>query len=218
MAQEISLRQIERKAWTSYFDDGLFDILLGFVLLLPAVSDLFLDVLPSRLWEYGIYAILVGLACLAFWGGKRYITVPRLGRVEFGSWRRARRRKTAVILAIQIIAGMIVMGVLVVTLGRPSLAGPTFARRALLSAAVGLWVMVGVGLVSYFMDFTRGYLIAVFYAVGFGGAELLGNAMMFVLAAAVTIAMGLVVFVRFLREYPVPEEGPSSERSRDGNR
>jgi hypothetical protein len=213
MAQGLNLAQIERKAWMSYFDDGLLDIYLGVLLLIMGLSDRFLDWLPSRLCGYGVYAALVGAACLGFWAGKRYITIPRLGRVVYGPTRKARRRRTGLILVVQIIAGVVVMGVLLATLARPSLAGIVFARSALLAVAVGVWVMIGLGLVAYGMDFTRGYLIAALYGVSFGGSELLGSAMVFVLAAAVIMAIGLIVLARFLRRYPMRAEGPPTEET-----
>jgi hypothetical protein len=209
MAQGLNLAQIERKAWMSYFDDGLLDIYLGVLLLILGLSDWFLDWLPSRLWGYGVYAALVGVACLGFWAGKRYITTPRLGRVLYGPTRQARRRRTRLILLVQIIAGVVVMGVLLATLARPSLAGIALPRSALLAVAVGVWVMVGLGLVAYGLDFTRGYLIAALYGMGFAGSELLDSATVFVLAAAVIAAIGLVVLARFLRKYPVPAEETS---------
>lgn len=215
MAQGLGLARIERKAWTSYFDDGLFDIFLGVLLLVMGVCDLFRDSLRSRLWEYGAYTVLVGVACLAFWAGKRFITIPRLGRVVYGPARKARRRRTALILVVQIMAGVVLMGILLATLARPSLAGIVFARSALLAVAVGVWVMVGLGLVAYYLDFTRGYLIAMLYGIGFGGTELLGNPMMFVLAAAVTIAIGAIMLVRFLRKYGMQPQIPPIRETPD---
>lgn len=210
MAKEISLAQIERKAWISYFDDGLLDICLGLVLFSVGVSDLLGASLPSRLWGYAVYAVLVGAACLAFWTGKRFITIPRLGRVVFGPARKARRRKTAVILVVQIIVGMIVMGLLVATLPRFPLGGLAFARSTLLAIAVGMWVMVGLSLVAYLLDFTRGYLIAVLYAVGFGGTELLNDPVVLVLTAAVILLIGIIVLVRFVRGHRRPTWGAAA--------
>jgi hypothetical protein len=156
VAHQISLAQIERKVWMSYFDDGLLDIFLGLVLLIVGVSDLLEDSLGSRLWVYAVYALLVGMACLGYWAGKRFMTVPRLGRVVFGPARKARRRKTAIILGVQIIVGMLLTGMLAAALLRAPLGGAPFSRSTLLAIAVGLWVMIGVGLIAYFLDYTRG--------------------------------------------------------------
>jgi hypothetical protein len=194
--------------WTSYFDDGLFDIFLGLVLLIEGASQLLLDALPSRLWGYGVYAVLVGLAGLAIWAAKRFITIPRLGRVVFGPARKARRKKTAAVLVVQIIVGMVVLGMLAAALGHLPLVGVAFARSTLIALAVGVWVMVGVSLIAYFMDFDRGYLIALFYGLGFGGTELLNNPVMLILAAAATLLVGLVVLVRFLRHNRAPAPVP----------
>lgn len=83
MAQEINLKQIERKAWISFFEDGLLDILMGLLLLLMVVPNMLSDVFPSKSWQYGTTVALAGLAVVIFWAGKRFITMPRLGRVQF---------------------------------------------------------------------------------------------------------------------------------------
>jgi len=215
VAQEVDLARIERRAWTSYFDDGLFDILLGLLLFIVWVSALLGESLPSRLWGYGVYALLVGMACVTFWAGKRFITAPRLGRVVFGPARKARRRKTAIILAVQIIVGMLLTGMLAAALLRVPLGGAPFSRSTLLAIAVGLWVMIGVSLIAYFLDYTRGYLIATLYGIGFGGVELLGNPATFFVAGAVTMALGTFVLFRFLREHPAQAHDPRMREAAD---
>jgi hypothetical protein len=215
VAHQISLAQIERKAWMSYFDDGLLDIFLGLVLLIVGVSDLLGDSLGSRLWVYAVYALLVGMACLGYWAGKRFMTVPRLGRVVFGPARQARRRKTAIILVVQIIVGMLLTGMLAAALLRVPLGGAPFSRSTLLAITVGLWAMIGVSLIAYFLDYTRGYLIATMYGIGFGGVELLGNPVTLFVAGAVTVALGTFVLIRFLRKHPAQAHDPRMKEAAD---
>lgn len=72
--------------------------------------------------------------------------------------------------------------------------------------------MLILGLWSYFADFTRGYVIAAFYALGFSGTVLLGNPRVLLIAGSVIVLMGLVVFIRFLRKYPIPS-GPGFDEN-----
>ncbi len=65
-------------------------------------------------------------------------------------------------------------------------------------------MMLVFSLGSYFMDFTRGYVIGPLYVLGFSGTVLLHNPIMLILAGAITLLMGLVVFIRFLQNYPIP--------------
>ena len=90
-----SLKQIERRAYRSTFEDGIYDILFGMGFLILAWIPVLESVGIPRLYGY-----LLGLIpVLCSWLGKRYITIPRLGAVEFGSKRRGKKLLLVVISA-----------------------------------------------------------------------------------------------------------------------
>lgn len=207
MAQEINLKQIERKAWTSFFQDGLLDILMGLLLLLMAVPDLLSDVFPSKLWQYGTNAALAGLAFVIFWAGKRFITMPRLGRVRFGRARKVKKMRLAPILtAASILTGILMASILLAQRTGPSVLDAVAGSRVLLALGLAAWIILIFSLASYFMDFTRGYVIGVLCALGLAGTVLFDNQIMFLLVGNVIVLMGLGVFIRFLRRYRVPAQ------------
>lgn len=216
MAQNISLKQIERKAWKSSFQDGLLDILFGFMLLVLGIPDLFPDIFTSEMRQNAAYVVFAVLGLLIMWAGKRFISLPRMGRAKFGPTRKARQTRVAVIYAISVIAGVIVF--LMAMLAASSSPSPWIQRlgaRGFIALASGAWMLFILGLASYFTDFTRGYVIAVFYALGFAGTVLLSNPRVMLLAGSPIILMGAVVFIRFLRTYPKPEAEPMSEAAFD---
>jgi hypothetical protein len=207
MTTNVDLKRLERKAWTSFFQDGLLDILMGLTLLAVGFPAMLPGIFTSGLSQDVAAAVLMVLALLAYWGGKRFVTVPRTGRAEFSSARRSRQTKAAVIYAISAVAGAIVF--LMTMLGLSS-NPPAWVQclgvEGFLALGIGGWMLLIVGLASYFTDYTRGYVIAALYALAFGGKVLLHNPIMFIVAGMLAVVMGLVVFVRFLRTHPKPSE------------
>jgi len=211
VSQMINLKELERKAWTSYFQDGLWDIYLGLLLLAMAISALLSDVGFSESLGMTILIGLEVLAMLVLWAGKKFITVPRMGRVRFGPKRKAKLNWVRVVLFISVLVGA---GVFVAALAmrgnRPEWLNGTFVFPA-------VWMvnaMVVFSLGAYFLDFSRLYLIGVMYALPvpldivfrkFSDIDL--SFIAFGAPAMVILIVGLVVFARFLREYELlPEE------------
>ena len=213
MNANMNLKQIERKAWTSFFQDGLWDIFMGLVLLAVGIPAVLPNIFTSELHQDAAAAVLMVLAFLPHWAGKRFITVPRMGHVKFSRARKSRQTKVAVIYAISAVVGVIVF--LMVMLGLSS-SPPAWVQRlgvqGFVALGIGGWMLFIMGLASYFMDFTRGYVIAALYALAFSGTVLTHNPIMFIIAGTVAVLMGVVALIRFIREYPIPAERQSSEQ------
>jgi hypothetical protein len=78
------LKEIERRAYTSYHQDGLLDIFVG-VYILAFGLGIFMDIV----WDFGFGMIMTGgivvAVVLPIWiAAKRKITMPRIGFVKFG--------------------------------------------------------------------------------------------------------------------------------------
>ena len=74
MSELIDLREIEKKAWKSFFQDGIWDITLG-VLLLAFTVGAFMDTLNIN--DGVRMAAYIGVELIAFawlFIGKRYIS------------------------------------------------------------------------------------------------------------------------------------------------
>ena len=212
MSENVNLKQIERKAWISYFDDGLWDIMLGLTLMFVGIPALLPNIFTSELRQDGASAVLMGLAFGIFWAGKRFITVPRLGRARFGQERKAKQRKTAAIYAISVLAGVIAFLLFLAQSTNPSSGASWLGSAGLVALGIGAWMMLVFSLGSYFMDFTRGYVVGALYVLGFSGTVLLHNPIMLLFAGGITLLMGLVVFIRFLQNYPIPAEAAPDDK------
>jgi hypothetical protein len=84
VTKEPNLKEIERKTYMSYHQDGLLDIFAGMYVLGFGLG-IFMDVI----WDFGMGVIIIpgGLIAVALpmWiAAKRKITMPRIGFVKFG--------------------------------------------------------------------------------------------------------------------------------------
>jgi hypothetical protein len=204
----VDLKQIERKAWTSYFEDGLWDIFLGLLFLSTALSTL-VSALGVPDWQrIPLSLALVAGSILLMWTGKRYITSPRLGRVKFAPSRQSRQRKAIVALAFSVPLVPIL------------LIAATAARRVwpewpgselLLPASYAAAMVVIFGSLAYFLEFKRLYLIGVLLALNeplifvmerYTALGPLGTFVALAAPASVILIIGLVILTRFMRRYP----------------
>jgi hypothetical protein len=77
------------------------------------------------------------------------------------------------------------------------------------------FVFIGVifGSLAWLLDYKRGYIITLIFAISWGLNELMhflydswaGGTLIFEVGGFIIIAMGLYVFVRFVKEHPRPE-------------
>ena len=221
MTQRISLKEAERKAFRSMFQDGIWDIYLGSLLLLMGLGP----VMGSKLEDGsmtipGILGLLVGAACipmLGFWASKKFITTPRIGLVEFGPARKAKRKKVRLILSVSVLVGVVLLLFTLVMANNP----PTWVSVAWLIPA-GIWGINSVvvfSLGAYYLDFPRAYIYGWLYALPFPTSILLYESfdlpliMPYAVVSGGMMLVGLVLFIRFLRDYPLPErrlyDGPN---------
>jgi hypothetical protein len=202
MNDAMDLKTLERNAWRSYHQDGLWDIYLGLLLWdMALILGTGLAWLANDWLRFLLYLILLGGAFLIFWAGKRYLTVPRLGRVKFGPVRKRRKLHLALVLG----------GFFVVTLVLFLLTLAAKLNNAPLPPGLpvflftGLFVGAAIATIAWFNDYPRGYYIAVIYALCFGLGEYMNNFAIFWIGGLLVMAPGVYLFVRFLKEHPKSE-------------
>jgi len=166
--------------------------------------------------------VILGLAGIyaLFWLGKKFITTPRLGQVKFGP----ERRKRKLILGL-ILAGFVLVNLALVLLTIAADQSPVVRAavdawlpdvqtpRLLLASFLGLFLGSVMAVIAYFNDFPRGYYIAIMTSLGFFLTYLLDNPVYLGLAAILIILPGLALFMRFLRDHPLPPAEATGERS-----
>jgi hypothetical protein len=208
MNEKINLKDLQRKAWRSMFQDGLWDIFLGLLLFNMAFGTLLDETTISHGLRIGIYIGVEVLAVLLMFLGKRYITMPRMGTATFGQYGKVKRNRVQLLLFGSFLLGLIAW--LVFSGGGDT--GVAGISRAYFGAI--FWVvnmLVVFGLAGYFLDFSRLYLIGFLYAVSIPLDIFIRKTWqtdvfafyVFGIPALIILTIGVSLFVRFLRKYPV---------------
>ncbi len=215
MTQKLNLKEIERKAFRSTFQDGLWDIYLGLVVIFMALF-LFRPDEGYSPWNLLLMLVGFGTSFLIFWAGKKFITVPRMGQVSFGPLRKRKATTLAIIMGVVII---IQVAVVLFSVGGwldddlaaklNALLGEANLERMAVAAVGSLFVGPSMILVAYFSDFPRGYYIAILMTAAVFLMILLNQPIYAIIIGALIILPGLVLFIRFLQKYPLPKRGDS---------
>lgn len=195
MIEDINLKEIQRKVYMSFFQDGLWDIFLGLFLLgwgLAILTDI--AYLPGITF-IGLY--------FGIWGVKKRLTYPRIGYARFSET--SRRRITARVLILGVV--VLLVGVMVAVLWgidrRPQWLADYFSLifNGILAAVVCV--------VAYWARINRFYLYAVLIFLGGVFNLWLGVRWEFgfIGAGCVIVLIGVVVLIIFLRKYPKMVEG-----------
>lgn len=192
-----SLANLERKAWRSNFDDGLFDLLLGSMLLLNWLGT----VVPNDRLLYPLFFALVGAYVVV----KRLVVLPRTGMARFAAPRRQRK-----VLSMGLLLAPLLLGLVVMILTSMNGAAATWLRAHPIVFQSAFPIMVAFvfsGLASL-LEVPRIHVIGVIMAMAFG-VDLWGDsAAGFLVGGTLVCIPGIVLFTRFLRRHPplTPEE------------
>jgi len=217
MSAMLDLKEIERRAFRSTYQDGLWDMCWGAIVMAMAIS------MHRPEDGYGPANIILAtvvpvVAGGLFWLGKKLITLPRMGQVRFGPARKQRGRTLAIILGLVVlvqagIVGLTALGGLDPQVGAQIngfLADHSLERLAV--AALGsLFVGPAMILIAYFSDFPRGYYIAIMMSLAVFVMILLNRPIYALIIGGLIVLPGLVLFVRFLKRYPLSQERASHE-------
>lgn len=194
--QELDLKALERQAWRSTFEDGLWDVFFGMMM-----AGMGLEVFLPLEW---VYYVLLFVAVALFAGLKRFVTIPRIGRVKFGRERRVKKGLVAGILAASALIGLAVAVV------RGLSIGPAWLHEPYTLGVVALIVFTSVfAAMAHWMDHRRFYLIGAVFAGGFGEMVFWRTGWVFAIGGGVVLILGLVSLVRFIHKYPVGDGVPA---------
>jgi len=215
--EQLSFKALEKKAFRSFFKDGIYDVFLGLILLsfgLPLILNEFglLDYVTIKMPLLIPLSLNIG-ALVFFIVGKKYITAPRLGIVRFGKTRKRKMMHVKLLLAISVLIGVITFFLSLFKV--LPVGGKTGVPIPIIIFSIQ--VLIVFSLAAYFMDFTRLYLYAFLFAVSMPVTFWLKkNTVMthptlwvFSLTAVPMLIVGWIQFVRFLRQYPRKETAES---------
>ena len=212
MTTQINLKEIERKAFRSTFQDGLTDIQHGLVVISMAIF-IYRPADGYRPLNIILAVLLISLAGGLFMAGKKYITLPRMGQVRFGAVRKQKRSTLAIILGVIVLLQIGLLGLTTQGWLNPQAAASIndfLTSHDLMLVAVALIgaLIVGTSMtfIAYFSDFPRGYYIAMMMSLAVFVMIYFNRPLYPILIGVLVLLPGLVLLVRFLKAYPLPKE------------
>jgi hypothetical protein len=209
MTNQLDLKELERKAFRSTYQDGLWDLYFGLIVICMSV---FVYRPSSGYSPLNIILALcaMGVAYALFWAAKKFITLPRMGQVRFGAKREMRKKTLVIVLSVVVLIQVGFLAFQLLAWKNPELGAKLnsfLSDRNLMDmivASVGaLFVGPSMIVVAYFKDFTRGYYIAVMIALAVFLMIYLNQPIYPIIIGVLIALPGLVLFVRFLQKYPL---------------
>ena len=203
MTEHVDLKALERKAYTTYHQDGIIDIFLGLAIITFSIMLIPMIIETSFPFMACIFPIWV----IIYAGVKRSITVPRIGYVEF---KQSRRYRLMILMVFLLVINLVIFAIMSF--------GLTLELRIFLNQ-YGLLVVAGVvgGLFVLFGWVTQIYRLSGYGAVAFLAFIITQVFLLhlfvpiFVLGLTITVT-GFVMLYQFVQKYPKVE---SSEGSYD---
>jgi hypothetical protein len=203
MAENINLKEADRKIFTSYFDDGLVDIFIACVVLMFAVAPL---LTLGDFWSSAVFLPFWGITYLVLHWVRKKIIKPRTGFVKYGPIRKKKLNVfNGVMLALY--AFFLILG----------MAAPLLPVEFLWLSTIwfSIIVLISFSLAGYFLDMPRYYLYGVMLALALPVGEWLyrtynfphhGYPVVFGVVTVTILITGVVKFVSLLSEDPLPKE------------
>jgi hypothetical protein len=174
----------------SYFQDGLWDILLGIYLLGWGFS-IWRDMVAvmGGLWV-GIYFLVLGL--------KRILVYPRAGYIKLSEARKQQMRMV-ILGSVLFLLGLVVMTAFAIN-SRPQWLNDYFLFM-LITMFAGVIAVLG-----YWWRVTRWYIYATITFLGAAAQQWLGlpEELGFFIPGGIIGLFGVWLLIRFLRKYPKP--------------
>jgi hypothetical protein len=200
MNQKINLKEIERKAYTSYHQDGVIDIALATVVLIFSI------IMLGDISLLGGLGGISGILAVSIYAGlKKLVTIPRIGYVKFPQQRA--QRITMLVLVLGTLSAF--MGVV------------AFLQTAHHGTPEWLMVLIdnymltiGISMASLFLlggyafKTKRIYAYALLTLTMFVPGHFIDFPLYYYLAAlgVTMLACGLALMIRFIHKFPKPTE------------
>ena len=190
MQPNINIKEVQRKVYMSYFQDGFWDILLGLFLLAWGIGILTDSAALTGGWFIVAYS--------AMWALKRRITYPRIGMARI-----PQERKLSAKLAI---AGVVVLFMGIIAFLLVSLGSTPQWLSSYFMFIFGVILAIIVSSIAYWWKINRWYAYAALALVGVAFHQWLDAPLYlcFVVPGTIVILSGLVLLTCFLRKYPKP--------------
>ena len=199
MSQSADLQKLEQRAYLSYQQDGLLDLIIGTGVLALGLNE----AMDTTIWS--LVAIMLIIAYVPL---KKRITFSRIGYVEFNVKRRGLNMFVVGAVAILVLV-LLLVGMLVILL--PSNTSSSALLLGIRKSPLMLYALIGFigfGLAGLISGIRRLYIYALLSVVITLSAHLLNLPIYvpFLVLSGTILTIGAIFLVRFLRRYPLALE------------
>jgi hypothetical protein len=219
MTNEPSLQIVERKIFRAAFQDGLWELLISCFILMFVLAP-FLSESMGDFWSSVVFLPFWALVYIVVRLIRKNVVAPRMGKVNFSQPRKRKLRLfTIFLLVVNTLA--LIAGILAFLLfDRSSLGSGSIFN--LYNTLMGAFMLLGFSAAAYLLDYPLLFLygLLLFAALPFGEWLYLyhnvshhGLPITFGAVIAIILLIGLVKFILFLKNNPLPN--PASNQ--DGN-
>ena len=205
MVENVDLKEIEKKAWRATYQDGLWDIYMG--LLITGFALIFylnfLGLEEPLLIFFLCCWVTIPILILSF--GKKFITPKRIGSVKFGKKRKKTKKRLTYFLTANVF--ILLMFLILTQLGLFELIP---LEGLMVPLFFGLFISIPLSIVAYFLDFSRLYVYAIIFGLGYLLSELfypivgapLDSFLSFGVPGIIITLIGVYFLISFLKKYP----------------
>ena len=204
MSEVIDLKALEKKAYTSIFQDGLLDIFIGLIVIGWITNSLgdFFDTIIVIIILFSYYI----LVCTLFILMKKFISVPRMGQAKFGPIRKLNVKRFIIFSVINTIILVILLILPYIGL----LKGVRLEGYSSILIISALFIWLPLSIIAFFIKFNRLYIYAIIGGVSFFVSDLLrgyipyllSTSIVFGISGGIIFSIGLIIFLKFLKKYP----------------
>jgi len=204
MSSAVKLKKLEKNTAAVIFQTGLVEIGIGLVFVVSSLAMIFDDI------RYYIDILFIVPVIFLFLAVK-YIAEPRMGVVKYT--KSMVRKRMAIISAVTI---FLIAMVTLTFLGGMNTVGALLNPRWIISGII-FFICIAI---AYFMSFDRMYFYAFLLAGAFNLSEEIRENSWFsseggyayLTASIILIVIGSIYLIRFLKKYPLPDEGVTYDR------
>ena len=199
MSQSADLQKLEQRAYLSYQQDGLLDLIIGFAIFALGLNE----AMDTTIWTYVTFMLIIAYVPL-----KKRITFSRIGYVEFNVKRRGLNMFVVSAVVILVLV-LLLVGMLVVLL--PSSTSSSALLLGIQQSPLMLYALLGFlgfGLAGLISGIRRLYVYALL-SVGITlSAHVLNLSIYvpFLVFSVIVLTIGTIFLVRFIRRYPIVME------------
>jgi len=207
MTKKMNLKELEKKTYRFTFQDGIYDIMFGVLLVSFALAPIIRELIGLG------YILFIAIpAPLLLTLGKKYITTPRIGIVKFGMNRQNSQKKQIIISIILVIMTIILL-MMTITNIFPGTFGSMLSGYAV-PLVIGISTIIGMGIFAYIKDFPHLWIYGMIIGLGIIVAEVLyktvgtplDGILAFGISGTLVLFYGSFILFKFLQKYPLPEE------------